>query len=278
MPMWMRKSWSASIPSTFLVANPVHELVFHHLYPEGSEPDYAPSLRDDEPFEVDGAVPVSAFDEAAAKREAGEQTDDGAGEPVDAFARSTEEAEEVRRAVRRARKKKGLVIVNTGDGKGKTTAALGVMTRAWGREMKVGVLQFLKNENARFGEIKAAERMGNIDWLSTGDGWTWTSKDGDETAERAKHAWGIAQEQIVNGGYDLLILDEFTYTMHFGWLDSNEVVNWLRANKPPMLHLIITGRNAPKALIDYADLVTEMREIKHPFSEQGIRAQVGIEY
>ena len=261
-----------------LGGEPVHELVFHHHYPEGDEPTYAPELRDDEPFDVGVVAPISAFDEAAALRESGEVADDPPNEPVDAFARSAEEAEEVRRAVRRARKKKGLVIVNTGNGKGKTTAALGVMTRAWGREMKVGVLQFLKNENARFGEIKAAERMGNIDWLSTGDGWTWTSKDGDETAERAKHAWGIAQEQIANGGYDLLILDEFTYTMHYGWLDPVEVVQWLQANKPPMLHLILTGRNAPKALIDYADLVTEMREIKHPFGEQGIRAQAGIEY
>jgi len=86
----------------------------------------------------------------------------------------------------------------------------------------------------------------------------------------------------VNGGpdgpYDLLILDEFTYTMHFGWLDAGEVVAWLAANKPPMLHLIITGRNAPKELIEYADLVTEMREIKHPFADQGVRAQAGIEY
>jgi len=86
----------------------------------------------------------------------------------------------------------------------------------------------------------------------------------------------------VNGGpdgpYDLLILDEFTYTMHFGWLDPGEVVAWLAENKPLMLHLIITGRNAPKELIDYADLVTEMREIKHPFTDQGVRAQAGIEY
>jgi cob(I)alamin adenosyltransferase len=180
--------------------------------------------------------------------------------------------------VRRARKKKGLVIVNTGTGKGKTTAALGVMTRAWGRKMHIGVLQFLKNENARFGEIKAAEQMGGIDWLSTGDGWTWTSQDMDETEARARHGWQIAQELIANGHYDLLILDEFTYPLHYGWLDTEAVIEWLKANKPPMLHLVITGRYAPQALIDYADLVTEMREIKHPYREQGIRAQAGIEY
>lgn len=187
-------------------------------------------------------------------------------------------ADKVRAAVRRAKKKKGLVIVNTGAGKGKTTAALGVMTRAWGRRMKIGVMQFLKHENARFGEIRAAERMGDIDWIATGDGWTWTSDNMDETEARARHGWQVAQERIVHSGYDLLVLDEFTYPLHYGWLDVNEVLAWLEEHKPPMLHLIITGRYASQALIDFADLVTEMREIKHPFREQGIRAQVGIEY
>ncbi len=173
--------------------------------------------------------------------------------------------------------KKGLVIVNTGNGKGKTTAALGVMTRAWGRGMKVAVVQFLKNENARYGEIRAAEKMG-IDWYATGDGWTWKSKDMDETTARAVAAWELAQQKITDGGYDLIILDEFTYPLKYGWLDTDEVLGWLAANKPPMLHLIITGRYAPPALVDFADLVTEMREIKHPYREQGIRAQAGIEF
>lgn len=257
-----------------LGGEPVRELNFHNHYPQGNEPAYAPDIRGDEPYIAETTAPITKTETEAALRESGELST----EPVDAFQRSAEEAAEIRRAVRRARKKKGLVIVNTGNGKGKTTAALGIMTRAWGREMKIGVLQFLKNENARFGEIKAAERMGNIDWLSTGDGWTWTSKDGDETIARAKHGWSLAQEKIVAGEYDLIILDEFTYTMHYGWLDPVEVVTWLQNNKPEMLHLIITGRNAPPALIDYADLVTEMREIKHPFTEQGIRAQAGIEY
>jgi len=175
-------------------------------------------------------------------------------------------------------KKKGLVIVNTGKGKGKTTAALGMLLRAWGRDMKVGVIQFIKNENARYGEIKASERMGNIDWISTGDGFTWTSKDMDETEAKARHGWQLAQARIASAQYDLLILDEFTYPLHYGWLDVDEVITWLRANKPPMLHLVITGRYAPEALIEYADLVTEMRQIKHPYKEQGIRAQAGIEY
>jgi cob(I)alamin adenosyltransferase len=193
------------------------------------------------------------------------------------FNPSSEQKEAMHTVARRARKKKGLVIVNTGNGKGKTTAALGMMLRAWGRDMKIGVVQFLKHEKARFGEIKAGERMG-IDWISTGDGFTWASQDVDETEAKARHGWQLAQERIASGRYDLLILDEFTYPLHYGWLDTSEVIAWLKANKSPMLHLIITGRYAPDALIEYADLVTEMRQIKHPLEEQGVGAQAGIEY
>lgn len=251
---------------------PVEALIFHRLYPIGAEPVYPPIARGDEPLAMDSFAAASAETQPSLTGPiVNAQADDA---PDSAL--STAEA--VRTAVRRAKKKKGLVIVNTGEGKGKTTAALGVMTRAWGRKLKIGVIQFLKNENARYGEIKAAERMGEIDWIATGDGWTWTSDNMDQTTARARHAWTIAQERIVNGGYDLLILDEFTYPLHYGWLDSNAVLAWLELNKPPMLHLIITGRYAPQNLIDFADLVTEMRAIKHPFHEQGIRAQAGIEY
>lgn len=172
---------------------------------------------------------------------------------------------------------RGLVIVNTGNGKGKTTAALGVLLRAWGRDLRVGVVQFVKSEHARFGEIVAGRRLG-IDWVVTGDGFTWTSRDMNETVARARHGWALAQERIAGGRYDALILDEFTYTLHYGWLNTDEVIDWLKAHKPPSLHLIITGRYAPQALIDYADLVTEMVEVKHPYKDQGIRAQPGIEF
>jgi cob(I)alamin adenosyltransferase len=173
--------------------------------------------------------------------------------------------------------KKGLVIVNTGNGKGKSTSAFGILLRAWGRGFRVCVVQFIKAQTGQWGEIKAAKKLG-IDWFTTGDGFTWTSKDMDETIARAVHGWEIAREKIVNRSYDVVILDEFTYAMHFGWLDATQVVDWLKANKPEDLHLIITGRDAPQALIDYADLVTEMREIKHPFNTQGIQAQPGIEF
>ncbi|MBE7553600.1 MAG: cob(I)yrinic acid a,c-diamide adenosyltransferase [Anaerolineales bacterium] len=258
-----------------LGGQPVEEFIFHRLYPAGQEPGYAPEVRGER-----GREDARTRGEKEAKKQGGEEQvneTNRTAQPSNppAFQPS---AEAVRTAARRAKKKKGLVIVNTGNGKGKTTAALGVMTRAWGRKMRIGVLQFLKNENARFGEIKAAEQMGSIDWISTGDGWTWTSHDMDETEARARHGWQIAQERIISGNYNLLILDEFTYPLHYGWLDSAAVIEWLKANKPPMLHLIITGRYAPQVLIDYADLVTEMREIKHPLKGQGIRAQAGIEY
>ena len=241
----------------------VAELAFHHLYPPNQMPSYAPEVRGEAPL----ALPqIGDIPSAPAEVE------------IATSPTQTETAAAVRSVVRAARKKKGLIIVNTGTGKGKTTAAIGLMTRAWGRKKKIGVIQYLKNENARYGEIKAAGRMGGIDWINTGDGWTWTSTDMDATVARARHGWEVAQERIVYGGYDLLILDEFTYLFHYGWLDIQEVMAWLEAHKPPMLHLVITGRYAPPALIEFADLVTEMRAIKHPFADQGIRAQAGVEY
>ena len=172
--------------------------------------------------------------------------------------------------------KKGLLIVNTGEGKGKTTAALGMVLRAWGRGFRICVIQFVKAETGGWGEIKAAKKLG-IEWHATGDGFTWLSKDMDETTARALRGWEIAKEKIASNQYDLIVLDEFTYALHFGWLNISEVLEWLRLNRPPSLHLIITGRSAPEALIEQADLVTEMRLIKHPY-DQGILAQPGIEF
>jgi cob(I)alamin adenosyltransferase len=238
---------------------PVEEAIFHRLYPPGQEPGYAPTLRDD----------------------AGSYTPDAASPPQitssDTQLHSTDEKKARRAVIRQRRIKKGLVIVNTGNGKGKTSAALGVMTRAWGRGMKVRVVQFLKHENARFGETRAAEKMGVV-FGGAGDGFTWTSTDIDQTAAKALHGWELAKQIIAANEHDLVILDEFTYLMAFGWLATGDVVAWLKANKPEMMHVIITGRDAPQELIDYADLVTEMREIKHPFKDQGIRAQPGIEF
>ncbi len=188
-----------------------------------------------------------------------------------------EEAEAYRRALRKENRKKGLLIVNTGTGKGKTTAAFGLAMRARGRGMRVAIIQFIKPGTANFGEIRAARDLG-IEVEGMGDGWTWRSKDLDESAALARAGWARAQQVIAAGEHDLVVLDEFTYPMHYGWLDTAEVLAWIAAHKPSMLHLAITGRYAPEALIEAADLVTEMRLIKHPFKEQGIRAQPGIEF
>lgn len=173
--------------------------------------------------------------------------------------------------------KKGLVIVNTGDGKGKTTAALGILMRAWGRGMRVGMLQFIKNEGANFGEIRAARKMG-FEMTPLGGGFTFVNEDLEADRQKARAGWEEAKSRITSGDYDVLVLDEFTYLLAYEWLETGEVLAWLQDHKPPMLHLVITGRDAPQALIDYADLVTEMVAVKHPFDDQGIKAQPGIEF
>ncbi|MGI6380482.1 MAG: cob(I)yrinic acid a,c-diamide adenosyltransferase [Anaerolineae bacterium] len=173
-------------------------------------------------------------------------------------------------------KPQGLLIVYTGDGKGKTTAALGMVLRAWGRGMRVCVLQFLKDERGRWGEVLAAEKLG-IAWHTLGTGFVWEPDQDAEARVRSQEAWRLAQAAIESGDYDLVVLDEFTYPLRFGWVDINEVLTWLAHERPSGVHVVITGRQAPDALIDQADLVTEMRNIKHPF-DAGLAGQKGIEY
>jgi cob(I)alamin adenosyltransferase len=172
--------------------------------------------------------------------------------------------------------KKGLVVVYTGQGKGKTTAALGLLLRAWGRGFRLCVIQFVKAETGQWGEVKAAKKLG-IEWHKMGDGFIWLSKDMDQTVAKARDGWHLAQDKILSQAYDLILLDEFTYPLHFGWLETAEVIAWLKANKPPGLHLVITGREAPAELLEYADLATEMTLLKHPY-DQGVQAQAGIEF
>jgi cob(I)alamin adenosyltransferase len=176
-------------------------------------------------------------------------------------------------ATREARR--GRVIVNTGHGKGKTTAALGVMTRAWGRDWKVCVLQWIKATTSNYGEHRAARKMG-IDLISMGAGFTWLSKDVEKDVDLAQQCWDEAKRRILSGDYDLVILDEITYPINYGWLDFDDILDTLR-QRPHYVHVICTGRDADQRLIEYADLVTDMQEVKHPF-KQGIRAQAGIEF
>jgi cob(I)alamin adenosyltransferase len=174
------------------------------------------------------------------------------------------------------RVRKGLVVINTGDGKGKSTAAFGIMTRAWGRDMKVTVVQFIKQPKGKYGEQMAAAKMG-IEMTATGKGFTWESENLDDDASAARMGWRIAKERILSGKYDVVILDEITYPIRYGWIDVEEVLEALR-QRPEMQHVVITGRDAQPELIDFADLVTEMKTIKHPYADQGIKAQRGVEF
>lgn len=169
----------------------------------------------------------------------------------------------------------GLVIVNTGDGKGKSTAALGILMRGVGREMKVGMWQFIKNTDARYGEHIAAERLG-VTLVPLGDGFTWLSENIEEDRALAERGWAVCEAALRSGEYDTLIFDELTYPLRYGWLDTDRVLDAIRA-RPKGTHVVITGRHAPDALIGMADLVTEMRLVKHPYREQNIGAQPGIE-
>jgi cob(I)alamin adenosyltransferase len=172
--------------------------------------------------------------------------------------------------------RKGLVIVNTGNGKGKTTAALGLLMRCWGQDFRAVMLQFLKAKTGKWGEIRAAQRMG-VEITPLGQGFTWMSENIEQDRALAQACWQQCREKIESGLYDIVILDEITYAFKYGWLDIEEVLTTLR-QRDPQMHIVITGRDAPEELIDYADLVTEMREIKHPYKLEGVRAQKGIEF
>ncbi len=168
-----------------------------------------------------------------------------------------------------------IVLVNTGDGKGKSSSAFGVMARGWARGWHVGVVQFVKSGQWKTGEHKLAQHLG-IEWHSLGDGFTWESDDLDATAEAGRHAWAVAREKLASGDYDLLIFDEITYIMSFGWVPVDEVVAAI-AGRAPKTNVVCTGRDAPAELIEIADTVTEMRLVKHAY-DQGIGAKKGIEY
>ncbi|MCY4034833.1 MAG: cob(I)yrinic acid a,c-diamide adenosyltransferase [Hyphomicrobiales bacterium] len=177
---------------------------------------------------------------------------------------------------------KGLLIVHTGKGKGKSTAAFGLAARALGNDMRVGVVQFVKGA-WRSGERRVLERFGKqIDIRVMGEGFTWETQDRARDIRAAKSAWQAAEEMIAackgdKPAYDLILLDELNIVLRYDYLPIDEVMKTLRA-RPSMLHIVVTGRNAREEMIDAADLVTEMVAVKHPFREQNVRAQRGIEF
>jgi cob(I)alamin adenosyltransferase len=168
-----------------------------------------------------------------------------------------------------------LVLVNTGDGKGKSTAAFGTALRAVARGWKVCVIQFLKSGRWRTGEEEIGRRLG-IDWNPLGDGFTWDSDDLEATRARAEAAWAAARRVLESGDYQLVVLDEITYPMNWGWIDMAEVVQTIRS-RPHDVSIVATGREAPAQLREVADTVTEMVSEKHAF-DQGLRAMRGIEF
>jgi cob(I)alamin adenosyltransferase len=173
---------------------------------------------------------------------------------------------------------KGLLMVNTGDGKGKTTCALGLMMRAAGRGMNCCMVQFMKSKNDRYGEHESAEMLG-IEVHTMGDGFTWDTNDKAQDIKTSEETWELCRQKMHSEEYDLLVFDELVYVLDYKFLDLQKVVDEFKAvrEKQPHLHIVVTGRNAPPELIEIADLVTEMKEIKHPF-HAGIYAQQGIEF
>lgn len=170
--------------------------------------------------------------------------------------------------------RRGLLIVNTGDGKGKSTAAFGLALRAHGRGKSVRIFQFMKVPSARFGEHRAFEQLG-IAIEGLGDGFSWKSKDLERSAQLAREGWARAATAITSGEHFLVVLDEMTYPLIYGWVPLQDVVETLR-NRPRQVHVVITGRDCPAEVIDLADTVSEVRKVKHAY-EAGIPAQRGIE-
>lgn len=172
---------------------------------------------------------------------------------------------------------KGLIVVHTGPGKGKTSAALGMAVRAIGHGMKVGMIQFVKGAMTT-GEKVVFDRFPDlIEFKPMGEGFTWDTQDRSRDIAVARAAWDEVKRMIADPSYAMVIADELNIVLRYDYLPTEEVLEALAA-KPAMKHVIITGRNAPQALIDMADLVTEMGQVKHPFREQNVKAQAGIEF
>lgn len=181
-----------------------------------------------------------------------------------------------------------VTAVHTGPGKGKSTAAFGMALRAWHQGMDIGVFQFVKSAKWRVGEEAVFRRLGElheatgeggaVEWHKMGEGWSWARKRGDEAdhARDAAEGWAEIRRRLAAQAHDLYVLDEFTYPLTWGWIDLDEVVATL-ANRPGRQHVVMTGRDAPEALIGVADLVTEMTKVKHPM-DAGRKGQRGIEW
>jgi cob(I)alamin adenosyltransferase len=188
----------------------------------------------------------------------------------------------------RQRRNRPILAVHTGDGKGKSTAAFGLALRGWNQGWRIGVFQFVKSAKWRIGEQAVLERLGQlheqtgeggpVEWHKMGSGWSWTRKQGDDDdhAAAAAEGWAEVKRRLAAQTYDLLVLDEFTYPMAWGWVDTDDVVETL-VNRIGHQHVVITGRRADPRLVEAADLVTDMHQVKHPM-DAGQKGQKGIEW
>ena len=182
----------------------------------------------------------------------------------------------------RQRRTQPVLAVHTGPGKGKSTAAFGLALRAWNQGWPIGVFQFVKSAKWKVGEEHALRVLGGsgeggtVAWHKMGEGWSWVQRDIGDSEEAAREGWEQVKRDLAAETYRFYVLDEFTYPLHWGWIDTDEVLSVLK-DRPGNQHVVITGRNAPPALIDAADLVTEMTKVKHPM-DAGRKGQRGIEW
>jgi len=173
---------------------------------------------------------------------------------------------------------KSIIIVHTGDGKGKTTAAFGIVMRTLAHGWKAAIVQFMKSpSDYQYGEAKIAEKFDSLDMFTMGAGFTWDTNNPEQDRKLALQAWQKAIEVMNSGQYKTVMLDEILYAIHYKFLDEEMVIRYLRS-KPSGLNIILTGRNAGQAIINIADLVTEMKNIKHPYKEKNLLAQKGIDW
>ncbi len=175
-------------------------------------------------------------------------------------------------------KTRGLFVVNTGDGKGKTTCSLGLIIRAAGQGLNCCLIQFMKAKGDRYGEHNSLEKLG-IEVHTMGDGFTWDTEDRAQDIRTSEETWALCVDKLESGDYDLLVFDELVYVLDYGFLEEAKVIKKIQETmaEQTALHIAISGRNASEELIEAADLVTEMKEIKHPFNA-GIYAQRGVEF
>ncbi|BAJ31412.1 MULTISPECIES: cob(I)yrinic acid a,c-diamide adenosyltransferase [Kitasatospora] len=182
----------------------------------------------------------------------------------------------------RQRRTQPITAVHTGPGKGKSTAAFGMALRAWNQGWPIGVFQFVKSAKWKVGEENALRVLGGsgqggtVAWHKMGSGWSWVQRDIESSEEAAREGWEQVKRDLAAETYRFYVLDEFTYPLHWGWIDVAEVVEVLRG-RPGSQHVVVTGRHAPEPLLELADLVTEMTKVKHPM-DAGRKGQRGIEW